>query len=252
MNNMSGFKKTFFCLCTLVIIAAGFFMPDLASRGLDWRLYNSVEQMENKKVSLVLLNSEESKKNACTFFNLINSNISVVEISETSKVCNLTYDKVKSISLKIWESLGILDYSLDENYNAFKAVPNLFISIGDEAVEQSTVYWRCSWLDKNNIQQVMWIDDISGKMVGLIMNDENAVYAQSGNGFDASVADIPEEIEALGEYCKENYHADDVICRKDSDSHYIIEVINKNGYGLTNDFISVYFEKDKYLLFNMR
>lgn len=251
---MSGFKKTFFCLCTLVIIAAGFFMPDLASRGLDWRLYNSVEQMENKKVSLVLLNSEEGIKSACTFFNLINSNISVVEISETSKVCNLTYDKVKSISLKIWESLDILDDSLDENYNAFKAVPNLFISIGDEAVEQSTVYWRCSWLDKNNIQQVMWIDDISGKMVGLIMNeDEAAVHTQSEQKLDVFDEEIPEEIEALGEYCKENYHADDVICRKDSDSHYIIEVIiNKNGYGLTNDFISVYFEKDKYLLFNMR
>lgn len=249
---MHNFKKTFFCLGTLMIIVTGFFMPALASEGLNWRLYNSVEQMENKKISLDVSNSEENIKNAWTLFNLVNGDesASVVEISEKSRLCNLTVDKIKEISLKVLKSLDILDHGYDD----FKAVPNLFIRIGDEMVAQSSVYWRCSWLDKNDMQQVMWIDDISGKMVGLVITHDSSDSTSSTDADQdiyVSDSDMPEDVMALVEYCKENYSADNVVCNKGYDDHYIVEMImNENGYNLTYP-ISVYFEKDKYLFFNV-
>lgn len=254
---MSVLKRIVFFLGTLIIIVTGFFMPDLASRGLDYQLRNSVEQTENKKISLVLSDSEEDIKNAWTFFNLtiLDPNASIVEISEKSKTCNFTYDKIKTISSAILEQLGISDY----NYNDFKAVPNLFISLSDEVVAKSAVYWCCSWTDKNNIPQIMWIDDINGKMVGLILNfNEINDEMNSSDGVKQSInnseSDIPKAVTALVEYCKENYQADDVRCRNELDRHYAIEIIYKEPDKDNNNLIypiSVYFEDNKYLFFNV-
>lgn len=251
---MVGLKRILFCLFTLVIIITGFYMPFLASKGLDYKLSDSVEQMENKKISLDLSNSEEDIRNAWTFFNLIATdsavNASIVEVSEKSKVCNLTYDKVEALSLKILESLNVSDY----HYDDFKAVPNLFINIGNEMVEQTSVYWRCSWKNKSNMQQVMWIDDVSGKMVGLIINDAesgNETNTKTEQSVNDSNYDIPKEVMALVEYCKENYLAADVICNKGFDKQYIIEFIMNKKDDILNYPITVYFDKGKCLTFNV-
>lgn len=256
---MGVFKKIVFCLCTIIVIVTGFFMPVSASKALNRRLCNSVEEMENKKISLVLSNSEEAVKSTLTFSNLINkdsnTNISIVDISEKSKICHLTYNKVKEILLKILNSLNTLCDGCDD----FEAVPQLFITIGDETIEQSTIYWKCIWKNKNNIQQVMWIDDISGKMVGLIMNDNAANGSDENNKTEAdnSDTDIPKEVTSLVNYCKENYQADDINCIKTFDesrileTHYIIEItIKENGYTAIYP-ISVYFGKGQYLSFNI-
>ncbi len=228
-------------------------MPVLAAKGLvDYYFYNSVDQMENKKISLDLSASEEDIKNAWSFFNLtiLDSNASIIEISEKSKVCNFTYNQIKTISSGIFEQLGILDY----NYNDFKAVPNLFISLSNEneRVAKSAVYWRCSWMDKNNIQQVMWIDDINGKLVGLFMNINNIngeiVLDGSEKSVDYQDSDIPRAVMALVEYCKKNYQVDNVRCKKERNGNYIIEMINKGDDNVMA--ISVYLD-DKNLFFNI-
>jgi len=154
----------------------------------------------------------------------LDPNVSIVEISEDSRACSFTYDKIKTVSLKILAQMGVSDY------NDFKAVPNLVISINDEIVAKTSVFWRCEWTDKDNVSQIMWIDDDSGKMVGLIMNvneiDKKDLKADKDSPDDSN-SDIPEAVMVLVEYCKRNYLADDVRCRKEQDGNYIIEIINK-------------------------
>ena len=252
MNNMHLLKKTAFFLTTLIIIAAGFFMPVLVSKGLNYHFHNSVEQIENKKISLAVSDSEEDIRKAWTFFNLtrLDPNVSTVEISEDSRACSFTYDKIKTVSLKILAQMGVSDY------NDFKAVPNLVISINDEIVAKTSVFWRCEWTDKDNVLQIMWIDDDSGKMVGLIMNvneiDKKDLKADKDSPDDSN-SDIPEAVMVLVEYCKRNYLADDVRCRKEQDGNYIIEIINKEEDGVSENSvysISVYLY-DEYLYFNV-
>ncbi|MDE6752560.1 MAG: hypothetical protein K2J59_07310 [Eubacterium sp.] len=248
---MGFLKRSVLCLGTFIIIAAGFFMPVFVSKGLNYHFYNSVEEMENKKISLDLSVSEEDIRNAWTFFNLtrLDPNASIVEISEQSKACRFTYDKIKTNSVRILEQLGISDY----HYNDFEAVPNLFVSISDEIIARTAVYWRCSWTDENNMTQVMWIDDISGKLVGLVMNVNNMngsiiLKGESQDSADYSDSDIPKAVMTMVEYCKENYQADDIRCRKEMDGNYIIEMMNQDNDNAM--FISVYLD-DKNLFFNI-
>ncbi len=138
-------------------------MPVLVSKGLNYHFHNSVEQIENKKISLaVCIGFGGGYKKGLDIFNLtrLDPNVSIVEISEDSRACSFTYDKIKTVSLKILAQMGVCDY-----YNDFKAVPNLVISINDEIVAKTSVFWRCEWTDKDNMSQIMWIDDDSGKMV---------------------------------------------------------------------------------------
>lgn len=227
-------------------------MPVLVSKGLNYHFHNSVEQIENKKISLALSDSEEDIRNAWTFFNLtrLDPNAFIVEISEESKACSFTYDKIKTAALKILAQIGVSDY------NDFKAVPNLFISLNDEIVAKSSVFWHCEWTDKNNMSQVMWIDDNSGKLVGLIMNvneiDKTVLKANKDSPDDLN-SGIPKAAMVLVEYCKRNYLADDVRCRKEQDGNYIIEIINKEEDGVSENSvhsISVYLY-DEYLYFNV-
>ena len=110
MNNMHLLKKTAFFLTTLIIIAAGFFMPVLVSKGLNYHFHNSVEQIENKKISLAVSDSEEDIRKGLDIFNLtrLDPNVSIVGKSpKTQRACSFTYDKIKTVSLKILAQMGV-------------------------------------------------------------------------------------------------------------------------------------------------
>ncbi len=246
---MKIIKKSVLYLCVLLIIATGFFMPELVSKGIDYGLHNKIQQMENKAVSLVFPESEEDNLNSWIFFNQIISDpySTVVEISEKLKIYHLTYDKIKAISD---ETLTYFGFNHND-YEKFEAVPNLFISSDDNTV---AVYWRCRWINKKGSEQIMWIDDNGGKMVGLLFNgnmSKTKTESDIGNEASTSDSDIPESIRTLSEYCKENYQTVNVNCRKEMENHYVIEMIVKeNGYELIYP-IPVDFEENNYLIFNV-
>ena len=150
---MRRFVKWLPILCTAVLLGTGFFMPRLAALTLDRRLEQEVIQRENSAVSLTL-NRERDFFETLELFAVSNTQVELSEGEHRKRA------EVEDTAVWIvWElTAGGRLYDVPE------VTPVLMTN---KDAGWSGVFWRCVWSDSKGMDEVLWLDDQSGKLVAL-------------------------------------------------------------------------------------
>lgn len=239
---------------TIIILFLGLYMPYFSSLVLDNHLRTQVKQIENNNVSLNLSENIDFFERASLFNRLISEGYFEVELAENSQICDLDANAVKILATEVIASIEAGGTVKGEP----EVTPVLLVGTNDESVTQSGVYWRCCWNDTDGESQILWLDDKSSQMVGLMLGctdlfEQADDYADSSEQTKSYVGssdeNIPETVIKLGNYCYENYKADNLEFQNEGDGIYIITLIREEDelkYPIT-----VYLHNNELLFFNL-
>lgn len=242
-------KKTGWILpffCTVMVLCLGLYMPRIASSVLDYNLRTQIKQMENSNISLTLSENADYFDRAYLFNSLITMGNSSIELSEKSQVCRLLPDEAERIAVETISYIGAYNMARGE----LVVTPVLFVGTDENSAVQSGVFWCCRWTDSDAQSQVLWLDDESGLMVGLMF--ENYLYdGSSDDSLSESYTDVPESIDLLVKYCRMYYSADNVEINNEWDGNYSI-ILTKEQNGVKSVYpISVRLQNNELIFFNV-
>lgn len=156
------------------------------------------------------------------------------------------FDEVEKIAVETISYIGADNMARGE----LVVTPVLFVGTDENSAVQSGVFWCCRWTDSDAQSQVLWLDDESGLMVGLMF--ENYLYdGSSDDSLSESYTDVPESIDLLVKYCRMYYSADNVEINNEWDGNYSI-ILTKEQNGVKSVYpISVRLQNNELIFFNV-
>lgn len=139
---------------TLLLLVLGANMPRLASLVVDRRLEGEVIHREDTHASLEFMGETDFFRT----LELFQSEHTWVKLSEGY---HMTADEAKAQALDKLYTLGLSDVV----YSPPEVTPMLITS--KEFNNLSGVYWRCTSIEADNVQAILWLDDNTGELVSL-------------------------------------------------------------------------------------
>lgn len=206
-------------LCTLLLLGVGLYMPQLASMSLKLHLQSEVRQMKNSDISLNLSQEADILESLSLFNTLSSAWDSAIELSESSQGYRLHAEEVRSAAT---EALGQIK-SDGAVYGEPEITPILYVGTNDRSL-QSRVFWCCSWVGGSEGAEIIWVDDLSGQVVGFILEDPVPNMASTySKGKTTQIKEyVPESVYLLKDFCHRYYPVDEVIIKNEGDNTFAL------------------------------
>ncbi len=215
-------------LCTLLLVAAGACLPQVVSRLLDRRLWRETTKREDAYVSLLLSQTPDLFRT----LELFRTQHSEILLSEGYR---MTEQEVKDAAAGALTEF--LTPSLQEDGAVYvhpKVTPVLLT--GGEAPALSGVFWHCVWEDGIGEDEVLWLDDESGKMVAYQGYLRQPTFVESEYLIAYAVGTPEDAARQVAEFCRRYYPVDDVqlaLEKTDVDGERYSLVLSKGSDGRT-------------------
>lgn len=189
---MKKLKFVLSVIATILIIAVGLYIPRLVSTAYDYHLSTQIMEMDNSNISLNLSKKADYFERAY-YFNYAVTEGYLTELDSTEKF-NMSSDEVEKYVFDIAEFFGLDEltthspkiipvlcvYSeymnnsvqssgVDKYYNESKT-DRVYYSDSETEVSDnmvnSYIFWRCIWKSERLGEQVIFIDDETGLIIG--------------------------------------------------------------------------------------
>lgn len=224
-------------LCTLLIFAAGAYMPQLVSLAVDHRMEEQVVQREDMHVSLVLSQTGDLFQ-TLDLFDARQPQIKLAEgyrmsAEEAAYAAAEVADKINGAGIGPEMEKT---YGSDQAYSFSEITPVLIANKEDPSL--SGVFWRCTRTEDPGGFMTLWLDDRSGKMVAF-QGSLRSVGAAKNTWEDVGSVAVynfysPDDVaEDIAEFCRDYYPVANVGVQSDAQngsySDYTLMLLGKNG-----------------------
>ena len=200
LGTMTALLRTFL----LLLLSA--FLPPLTFFILDHQLENEIMQREDTDISLKFSQNLDFFRT----LDLFRSQQTQIELTEGYEGYRMTEADVSAAAKGMILSFGNV-------YSAPEVTPVLITN--KDSLGLSGIFWRCVWGDDAGGQEIMWLDDQSGQMVGfqgrIMVSAETEIKSS-----DNSVAAFAESVYIMGDFCSTYYPVDDVFVTNKSLTTY--------------------------------
>ncbi|MDE5966734.1 MAG: hypothetical protein K2G89_07865 [Lachnospiraceae bacterium] len=255
------FSHVFALFVTALLLGLGMCMPGLASAFSDKWLLEKPEEVENSVIYLDLSQNKDFMQRVELF-----KSGQGKEFSWADSVISTEMEEqdVQAAAMEAMEAIGF-----HMSIRGFPEVtPLLLLETSEDKTSQSCVFWYCVW-DTN---QLVWIDDVSGTMIGFslqidyiletnfaaayekhISDKKVAIYDSEGVTYaEERVIDVSLVTDYLLLYCHEHYPVNSVelYSVEKNGNGYMMMMTGETEDRLVHSFMSLHCQ-DGWLSFNL-